>query len=98
VLPSAKDVSERSIFQELYGVDLSASQAVITEYKLPIDDVTYKGDTAAKFAVQPGSTVWIGFMIDDNDVPGAGYQNFCFWPANYSTFAEKEVSALCTFE
>ena len=95
---SAKGVPERSIIEGFYGVDLAKSKVVITEYMLPIDDITYKGDPKAKFEVAPGKSVWIGFMIDDNDVPGADYQNFCFWPATYSTFAEKEVSAYCTFE
>lgn len=98
VLDSAKDVPERSIVEGLYGVDLAKCKVMITEYKLPIDEITYQGDTNALFPVASGKTVWIGFMLDVNDVPGADYQNYCFWPANYSTFAEKEASALCTFE
>ena len=95
---SAKEVPERSIIEGLYGVDLSNCKVMVTEYKIPIDEITYQGDTKAIFPVESGKTVWIGFMIDDNDTPGADYQNYCFWPSTYSTFAEAEASALCTFE
>jgi len=98
VYDSPKDIPERSIIEGLYGVDLSRDKVMVSEYKLPIDDITYQGDTQAEFPVASGKSVWIGFMLDDNDVPGTDCQNYCFWPATYTTFADKEVSAYCTFE
>lgn len=98
VYDSPQDIPERAMIEENYGVDLSKNKVLVMEYKLPIDDITYVGDTKALFPVASGKTVWIGFMIDDNDIPGTDGQRLMIWPANYSTFAGKEVSAFCTFE
>jgi len=98
VYDSPKDIPERSMIEDNYGVDLSKDKVLVMEYKLPIDEITYAGDPGAIFPMASGKTAWIGFMIDDNDVPGTDGQRCMVWPANYNTFAGKEVSALCTFE
>jgi len=98
VYDSPKDIPERSIIEDNYGVDLSRCKVLVMEYKLPIDAVTYDGDLTAKFPVASGKSTWIGFMLDDNDNPGTDYQHCLVWPANYNTFADKEVAAYCTFE
>ena len=98
VYDSPKDIPERKMIEDNYGVDLSKDKVLVMEYKIPIDEITYVGDTKALFPVASGKTAWIGFMIDDNDIPGTDGQRLMIWPANYSTFAGKEVSAYCTFE
>ena len=45
-----------------------------------------------------GSGMWIGFMIDDNDVPGSDNQKMLVWPATYNTFGVKERGAYAVFE
>jgi hypothetical protein len=98
VLDNARAVSERSLIETAYGVDLSDCKVIVTEFKLPIDKVSYKGSEQSLFAVRPGASFWLGFMIDDNDVPGADVQDFMVWPASYGTFGPKEDGALAVFE
>jgi hypothetical protein len=98
VLDNARDISERKIIENLYGVDLSASKVIVTEYMIPLTEETYEGDPKAVPATTPGSTIYIGFMIDDNDSPGGDVQKYICWPATYGTFSGKESGALATFE
>jgi len=98
VLDSAKDVPERKLIEAIYGEDLSASRVIVTEFKLPIDRTTYKDSVESLFPVKSGSGVWIGFMIDDNDVPGSDSFKNIVWPATYGTFANKEEGAWAVFE
>ena len=48
--------------------------------------------------MESGKTFWLGFMIDDNDEPGADVQHYLFWPATYGTFQPKEDSAVGVLE
>jgi hypothetical protein len=98
VLDNAKDVSERELIEAAYGVDLSKCKVIVTEFKLPIDRETYRGSEDAIFPVRSGATFWLGFMICDNDVPGADIQDFLVWPASFGTFQPKEDGALAVFE
>jgi hypothetical protein len=98
VLEDAKSVPERELIEAAYGVDLSKSKVIVTEFKLPIDRVSYRGAEAAAFPVRPGATFWLGFLICDNDVPGADIQDYLVWPASYGTFQPKEDGALAVFE
>ncbi len=98
VLDNAKDVSERALLETVYGVDLSACKVIVTEFKLPLDKRTYRGSEQSLFPVRPGATFWLGFLIDDNDTPGADVQDLLAWPASYGTFNPKEDGALAVFE
>ena len=98
VLPTAKDVSERRLIEAIYGEDLSNCKVIVTEFKLPIDKVTYQGSEETIFPVRSGTGVWLGFMIDDNDVPGSDIQETIVWPATYGTFNVKEQGAWAVFE
>ena len=51
VLPNAKDVEERKLIESIYGQDMSDCKVIVTEFKLPIDKVTYRG---AEEAALPG--------------------------------------------
>lgn len=93
ILDSAKDVSERGMIESVYGVDLSTDKVIVSEFKLPMDALTYEGAEADVPAMQPGSSFWLGFMIDDNNQPGADLQNLMVWPATYGTFNPPEDGA-----
>ncbi len=93
ILDSAKDVSERGMIESVYGVDLSTDKVIVTEFKLPMDALTYAGDEQAAPRMTPGSSFWLGFMIDNNDQPGADLQNLMVWPATYGTFNPPEDGA-----
>jgi hypothetical protein len=97
VLDDAKDVPERELIESIYGEDLSNCKVIVTEFKLPIDQLTYVGATDSLFPVGPGKTFWLGFMIDDNDEPGTDVQRLMVWPATYGTFSPPEDGALATF-
>ncbi len=98
VLDDAKSVEERKLIESVYGVDMSKCKVIVHEFKLPIDKITWKDSEDTLFEVGPGKTFWIGFMLDDNDVPGTDVQNLIVWPASYGTFAPKETGAFATFE
>ncbi|HEX2952335.1 MAG TPA: hypothetical protein VHV83_22610, partial [Armatimonadota bacterium] len=98
VLDNALDVEERKLIEASYGVDLSKCKVIVTEFKLPIDKVTWLDSEDTLFPVAPGKTFWLGFMLDDNDIPGTDTQNLLVWPASYTTFDPAEKGALATFE
>ena len=98
VLPNAKDVSERQLIESIYGEDMSQCKVIVTEFKLPIDKTTYEAAEESIFPVRSGSGFWIGFMVDDNDVPGSDTQKMLVWPATYNTFGVKEDGAYAVFE
>jgi hypothetical protein len=98
VLDSAMDVSERALLEAAYGVDMSGCKVIVTEFKLPLDRRTYRGSEESLFAVRPGATFWLGFLIDDNDAPGTDVQDVLAWPASYGTFNPKEDGALAVLE
>lgn len=93
VLPDAQAVSERQLLENLYGVDLSKSGVVVTEFKLPIDTVTFSGAEQDVFQLGPGKSFTIGFFIDDNDTPYTDVQRFLQWPATFGMFNPPEDSA-----
>jgi hypothetical protein len=99
VLENAKDVEERHLIEGVYGVDLSKSKVIVTEFKLPLTpQVGLDGDSGLIKTIGRGGTFWIGFLINDNDIPGADIQKYLAWPATYGTFNPKESGALATFE
>ena len=98
VLDNAKDVPERALIETAYGIDMSDCKVIVTEFKLPIDKETYRGSEESVFAVRPGATFWLGFLIGDNDVPGTDVQDLLVWPASYGTFQPREDGALAIFE
>ena len=95
---SAKDVPERRYIESIYGVDLSESPGYVIEFKLPMDASTYAGDEKIIPLVESGKWFWLGFMINDNDMPGTDVQNFICWPGTFNVFAPPEAGAKAVFE
>lgn len=93
ILDNAQDVPERSLIESVYGVNLAPDKVIVTEFKLPMDAITYKDAEADAPKMTPGSSFWLGFMIDDNNQPGADLQNLMVWPATYGTFNPPEDGA-----
>jgi hypothetical protein len=60
--------------------------------------LAFEGDAEAGPKGQSGETVWVGMMINDNDVPGSDETDRITFPATYGTFSPKEAGALATFE
>ena len=80
-------------------MDLRDSKVIVTEFKLALTpEVALDGDPKLIETVGPGGSFWIGFMINDNDLPGGDVQKYLVWPATYGTFNVKESGALATFE
>ncbi len=100
VLDNAKDVEERQFVEAIYGVDLSDSKVIVTEFEVPLTpELALQGeDPKLLETVGPGGSFWIGFLINDNDQPGSDLQKLLTWPATYGTFNVKEAGALATFE
>jgi len=98
VLDDAKSVPERKLVESATGEDLSSAKVIVIEFKLPIDERVWLKDEKSVFPVESGKGFWLGFMIDDNDLPGAGLQKTETWPSGYGTFAPKEDGVWVTFE
>ena len=98
VFDTAKDISERKYIEDIYGVDLSKSPAYVLEFKLPLDETTYKDDPRIIPQAEPGKWFWLGFMLNDNDTPGADVQNYIAWPGTFGMFAQPESGAKAYFE
>jgi len=98
-LENADDVEERHFIESIYGVDLSNSKVIVTEFELPLTpEVALDGDPELIKTVGPGGSFWVGFFINDNDQPGGDVQKCLAWPATYGTFTVKEAGALAIFE
>jgi Periplasmic copper-binding protein (NosD) len=99
VLDNASEVEERKYIETIYGVDLSRSRVIVTEFKLPLTPTgALAGDPNVLPSVGPGTSFWIGFLINDNDIPGGDIQKYMVWPATYGNFNLKEAGALATLE
>jgi hypothetical protein len=97
-LDDAKNVTERQLIENIYGVDMSKCQVQIFETRIPMNDKTYTGRLKQKFELKPGARCWLGFLIDDNDQPGTDLQNVIWWPPTYGTTNPKEAGAIAIFE
>ena len=98
VLDNAKDVTERDVLERLYGVDLSKSKVIVTEFVLPMDKETYAQAEADVVELGSGKSFWIGFFVDDNDEPYTDVQGVAAWPATFGMFSPKEEGAVATCE
>ncbi len=98
VLDNARDVVERQIIENIYGVDMSNCKVQLFETKIPMDAKTYAGRPEARFELKSGQQFWLGFLIDDNDQLGTDLQNFLLWPTTYGTFGTKEEHGLAELE
>src|ERR1019366_9787767 len=76
VYDNALAFPERKLIENLYGVDMSACKVMVVEFKIPLNADTYESDVKAVPASTSGSSIWLGMMIDDNDVPGGDVQEY----------------------
>jgi len=95
---NAKDIPERQYIESIYGVALAQSSGYVVEFKLPLDENTYKGDEKIIPQVESGKWFWLGFMLNDNDTPGTDVQNFIAWPGTFGMFNPPEAGAKAIFE
>ena len=93
VLDNAKSISERRLLENIAGVDMSDCKVELFEAKLPIDKITYAGREEALWELKPGNQFWLGFLIDNNDQPGADTMNFIQWPLGSGYWMPKENGA-----
>ena len=95
---NAQAFPERKLIENLYGIDMSGCKVLVLEFKIPLDADTYENDVKAVPASTSGSSIWLGMLIDDNDIKGGDVQNYELWPSTYGTFSGKEAGAIGTFE
>ena len=99
VLDDAKGVPEREVLEHLYGEDLSKAKVIVTEFKIPMDKVTYAQAEADVPQLGPGKTFYVNFFVDDNDKAyNDVQQTVLIWPTGSSMFGAKEEVALATCE
>lgn len=100
VLDNAKEVDERRLIEQAYGVDLTNSKVIITEFKLPVHYIwgndpwpNGKRSPAAPLEMKAGTGFWFGMFIDDNDVPGTDVQKAYSWPVTFQAFGNANYGA-----
>ena len=99
VHPDSQAIEERHLLETLYGIDLSTSPAIVTEFRLPLTAaVALDGDPSQIPSIKLGSQFYLGVMINDNDIVGGDVQKYLVWPATYGTFGVKTQGALATLE
>jgi hypothetical protein len=101
VLDDARGVPERELVENVYGVDMSDCRVIVVEFKLPINDSSYRDSPKELKELTPwtsGREFWLGFLINDNDNPGTDVQNFLVWPATYANFYPAEEGARAVLE
>ncbi len=95
----SQKIEERHLIETLYGIDLSHSPAIVTEFRLPLNaSVAFIGDPGQLPMVRSGAQFYLGAMINDNDIMGGDVQKYLVWPATYSTFGVKTLGAKATLE
>jgi hypothetical protein len=98
VLDDARAVSERTLIESVYGVDMADCPVIVTELKLPIDDQTYRDASSDLFPLHSGQTFRLGFLINDSDAPGTDVPSYLVWPATYGSFNPVEDAAMAVIE
>lgn len=98
VLPDAGQVYERAGLEALWGADLAKSKVIVTEFKIPFDTQTYAGAVEDIPQLGPGKSFWVGFYVDDGDIPGEETQHVMGWPSKFGFFSPKEDGALAVCE
>jgi nitrous oxidase accessory protein NosD len=94
---TAAGVEERRLVEAATGADLSKCRAAVFEFKLTKAALS---ELPAKRQVNlaSGQTFLFGFMINDNDLPGADTLNPMVWPVTYGTFERDDRSATAVLE
>ena len=95
VLDNAREVQERKLLETIFGVDLSATSVIITEFAIPI---TYAWDGRPPIKMESGAGFWMGWFIDDNDTPGLDEQNAYPWPVTFSAYGNPDQGGWAILE
>jgi hypothetical protein len=79
--------------EDLYSVNLSQSKVVVTEFKLPIDALTFSGVEQDISQPSARKSFTFGFFIDNNDSRYTDVQRFMHWLASFGMFNPPEDGA-----
>ena len=97
VYENAGDFEERALIEAATGLDMSKSKVVYIEFKLTKEALA--GMPANRqVTFESGKTFIFGFMINDNDLPGADTLAPIVWPVTYGTFERDDRYATGVFE
>ena len=88
MLDNAKDVEERKLIEDTYGVELTGSKVIVTEFVIPMG---YAWDGKSPVAMKSGTGFWMGWYIDDNDIPGLDEQRAYPWPVTFAAFGLEAI-------
>ena len=94
---NAVDFEERKIIEAATGLDMINSKVVYIEFKLTKEALANM-PPHRQVVFESGKTFIFGFMINDNDIPGADIPNAMTWPVTYGTFEFDDRYATGIFE
>lgn len=98
VLDNAASIADRKLLEAAYGVDMSACKVMLMEFMIPRAAMTPMENKEMEVDFAPGKSFRLGFMLNDNDTPGADAMNPVVWPITYGTFERTDRGALAVFE
>ncbi len=98
VLDNAKTIEDRKLIEAAYGIDMSACKVMLVEFVVPRSAMTPMELPGSEVQFASGKTFRLGFMIDDNDLPGSDSWQNIVWPVTFGIFEREEKSATAVFE
>ncbi|MGA2620149.1 MAG: right-handed parallel beta-helix repeat-containing protein [Thermoguttaceae bacterium] len=98
VLDNAKNIEDRKLIEAAYGIDMSGCKVILFEFVIPRSAMQPMESKDMEVEFASGKTFRLGFMLDDNDLPGSeSWQNIT-WPVTFGIFERSEKSAEAVFE
>jgi len=89
---------ERQLLESATGRSLANAKAMVIEFKIPQSAMTPMQKPEQEVVFASGKGFQLGFMINDNDIPGVDDLNPIAWPSTYGTFERPDRLAPAVFE
>jgi hypothetical protein len=98
VLDNAKGIEDRKLIEAAYGIDMSGCKVLLMEFVLPKSAIQPMEQKDLEVEFASGKTFRLGFMLDDNDLPGSESFKNILWPVTFGIFERSEKSAEAVLE
>jgi hypothetical protein len=98
VLDNARTIADRKLIEAAYGIDMSGCKVLLMEFVIPQSAMQPMEQKNMEVEFVSGKSFRLGFLLDDNDLPGSeSFQNIT-WPVTFGIFERSEKSAEAVLE
>ncbi len=98
VLDNARSIEDRKLIEAAYGIDMSDCKVILFEFVIPRSAMQPMENKDLEVEFASGKSFRLGFMLDDNDLPGSESWQTIAWPVTFGIFERSEKSAEAVFE